>query len=114
VRSITNAHGSCHDHKNSLIPSVVLGLNVLTTRTHPFHPSIVPGLNVLTTRTHSLIPSIYPSTAPGLNVYDIRIPCEVPGLCYDFSGVEAFLTRPDVLEVRGGASTRVCVFLFSN
>jgi hypothetical protein len=31
-------------------------------------------------------------------VYDIRIPCEVPGLCYDFANVESFLARPEVLE----------------
>lgn len=32
----------------------------------------------------------HPTTkySTGLNVYDIRIPCEVPGLCYDFSNVE--------------------------
>jgi len=29
-------------------------------------------------------------------VYDIRIPCEVPGLCYDFSHVETFLQDPEV------------------
>ena len=33
----------------------------------------------------------------GLNPYDIRIPCEVPGLCYNFSNVEAFLANPEVL-----------------
>lgn len=31
-------------------------------------------------------------------MYDIRIPCEVPGLCYDFANVESFLARPEVLE----------------
>lgn len=42
----------------------------------------------------------------GLNPYDIRIPCEVPGLCYNFSNVETFLADPQVLEqlhVRVGA-----------
>jgi cathepsin A (carboxypeptidase C) len=34
----------------------------------------------------------------GLNPYDIRIPCEVPGLCYNFSNVETFLANPAVLE----------------
>ncbi|GAB5036980.1 serine carboxypeptidase [Nannochloropsis oceanica] len=37
----------------------------------------------------------------GLNVYDIRIPCEVPGLCYDFSHVETFLQDPEVLCALG-------------
>ncbi|EWM30035.1 serine carboxypeptidase [Nannochloropsis gaditana] len=37
----------------------------------------------------------------GLNVYDIRIPCEVPGLCYDFSRVETFLQNPEVLCALG-------------
>jgi len=42
----------------------------------------------------------------GLNPYDIRIPCEVPGLCYNFSNVETFFNDPSVLEqlhVRIGA-----------
>jgi cathepsin A (carboxypeptidase C) len=30
----------------------------------------------------------------GLNPYDIRIPCEVPGLCYDFSNIDAFMAAP--------------------
>jgi len=32
----------------------------------------------------------------GLNVYDIRIPCKVPGLCYNFSQATAFMNRADV------------------
>jgi hypothetical protein len=41
--------------------------------------------------------SLHASLCPlGLNVYDIRIPCEVPGLCYDFSRVETFLQNPEV------------------
>ena len=42
------------------------------------------------------MPSLPPSLLLGLNVYDIRIPCEVPGLCYDFSHVETFLQDPEV------------------
>ena len=40
----------------------------------------------------------------GLNVYDIRIPCKVPGLCYDFSKATAFLNRADVQQSLGVAS----------
>jgi len=29
----------------------------------------------------------------GLNPYDIRIPCEIPGLCYNFSMVCFYLQR---------------------
>jgi hypothetical protein len=29
--------------------------------------------------------------------YDMRIPCEVPGLCYDFSRIGKYLSRPEVL-----------------
>ena len=46
-----------------------------------------------------LPPSLPPSL--GLNVYDIRIPCEVPGLCYDFSNVETFLQDPEVRREEG-------------
>jgi len=48
---------------------------------------------------YTLPPSLPPS--PGLNVYDIRIPCEVPGLCYDFSHVETFLQDPEVRREGG-------------
>lgn len=41
-------------------------------------------------------PPCMPLCPLGLNVYDIRIPCEVPGLCYDFSRVETFLQNPEV------------------
>lgn len=33
-----------------------------------------------------------------LNSYDIRIKCEVPGLCYDFSRFDVFLNKPEVLK----------------
>ena len=39
-----------------------------------------------------------PYYATGLNPYDIRIPCEVPGLCYNFSMVDIWLTDPAVLS----------------
>ena len=51
------------------------------THRHSFHSSNHPPILLL-----------------GLNVYDIRIPCEVQGLCYDFSHVETFLSDPAVLE----------------
>jgi len=34
-------------------------------------------------------------------VYDIRIPCESPPLCYDFSQSDVFLNRADVQETLG-------------
>ena len=37
----------------------------------------------------------------GLNTYDIRIPCKVPGLCYDFSQVKTFLDSPTVQQRLG-------------
>ena len=40
----------------------------------------------------------------GLNVYDVRIPCKVPGLCYDFSKATAFLNRADVQQSLGVAA----------
>jgi len=39
-----------------------------------------------------------PYEATGLNVYDIRIPCEVPGLCYNFTNTEIFFNLPSTLE----------------
>lgn len=39
--------------------------------------------------------------APRFNVYDIREKCEHPPLCYDFSAVDKFLARDDVIEALG-------------
>jgi len=39
--------------------------------------------------------------APRFNVYDIRKKCEHPPLCYDFSNIDKFLAREDVLEALG-------------
>jgi hypothetical protein len=39
---------------------------------------------------------IGPYEATGLNPYDFRIPCEVPGLCYDESAVTAFFNDPAI------------------
>jgi len=38
---------------------------------------------------------------PKFNVYDIRIPCDSPPLCYDFSASDTFLNREDVQAVLG-------------
>ena len=38
---------------------------------------------------------------PKFNVYDIRIPCENPPLCYDFSPMDTFLNRADVQQALG-------------
>eukprot|EP00666_Eupelagonemidae_sp_cell4sb_P016631 gene16631-20074_t len=37
-----------------------------------------------------------PYQLSGRNVYDMRIPCEVKPLCYDFSNVATYLKRADV------------------
>lgn len=44
---------------------------------------------------------IEPYQLSGMNVYDMRMPCEVPGLCYDFSNVDKYLQRPEVLQYLG-------------
>ena len=38
---------------------------------------------------------------PKVNVYDIRIPCDTPPLCYDFSASDNFLNRADVQKTLG-------------
>jgi cathepsin A (carboxypeptidase C) len=42
-----------------------------------------------------------PYEETGLNPYDIRIPCEVPPLCYDFSGITSFLNSASVQSAIG-------------
>jgi len=41
----------------------------------------------------------------GLNPYDIRIPCQVPGLCYNFTQATNFMNRPDVQRALGVQGT---------
>jgi carboxypeptidase C (cathepsin A) len=36
-----------------------------------------------------------------INVYDVRIPCEVEPLCYDLSAAETFLNQKDVKKALG-------------
>jgi serine carboxypeptidase-like clade 4 len=47
------------------------------------------------------IPSSLLEAAGDVNVYDIRKPCAVPGLCYDFSHVETFLNNPSTRAALG-------------
>jgi len=51
---------------------------------------------------------IAPYQLSGMNVYDMRIPCDqsAGGLCYDFSNIKAFLSRPEVLEYLGVGEDR--------
>jgi len=42
-----------------------------------------------------------PYQATGMNPYDMRVKCAVPPLCYDFSNVARFLSRPEVLKILG-------------
>lgn len=42
-----------------------------------------------------------PYSATGLNSYDIREPCAVPPLCYDFSNIDKYLAQPEVLQALG-------------
>ena len=44
---------------------------------------------------------IGPYEATGLNPYDIRIPCEVPGLCYDESHITAFFNDATIQKALG-------------
>lgn len=44
---------------------------------------------------------VEPYALSGRNVYDMRIPCEVPPLCYNFSNHAVFLARPDVQAALG-------------
>lgn len=39
--------------------------------------------------------------SPKFNTYDIRKKCDVPPLCYDFSKVDKFLAKPEVVEALG-------------
>lgn len=44
---------------------------------------------------------VEPYTLTKRNVYDMRIDCEFPPLCYDFSNVDTFLAQPRVQQILG-------------
>eukprot|EP01102_Stenamoeba_stenopodia_P011268 TRINITY_DN3445_c0_g3_i1.p1 TRINITY_DN3445_c0_g3~~TRINITY_DN3445_c0_g3_i1.p1 ORF type:complete len:474 (-),score=122.85 TRINITY_DN3445_c0_g3_i1:187-1539(-) len=44
---------------------------------------------------------IGPVQATGVNLYDVRIPCAVPPLCYDFSYVDKFVTAKSTRDAIG-------------
>jgi len=44
---------------------------------------------------------LIPYTLTGLNPYDMRIKCAKPPLCYDFSNVGTYLSRPEVQKTLG-------------
>ena len=48
-----------------------------------------------------------PYFSTGLNPYDIRIPCQVPGLCYNLSTSHNFFNRPDVQAALGVAGKNI-------
>mmetsp|Transcript_23277 Transcript_23277/g.69716 ORF Transcript_23277/g.69716 Transcript_23277/m.69716 type:complete len:434 (+) Transcript_23277:141-1442(+) len=47
-----------------------------------------------------------PYTLTGMNPYDMRLKCEVPPLCYDFSNVATYLDRDDVRAALGVGDRR--------
>lgn len=53
-----------------------------------------------------------PYMMSGYNQYDMRIKCQVPGLCYDFSNVGKYLGREDVLNYLGvkGIQWKSCAY----
>merc|ERR1712232_1118703 len=44
---------------------------------------------------------LVPYQMTGFNPYDMRIKCEKPPLCYDFSSVSTFLNAPDTQKQLG-------------
>lgn len=50
---------------------------------------------------------VSPFQQSGLNTYDIRIPCEVPGLCYDFGLETALLNEPAIMQQLGVNTAKV-------
>jgi len=44
---------------------------------------------------------VEPYSLTGMNVYDMRIKCEHPPLCYDFSNVATYLKQASVQEILG-------------
>jgi len=60
----------------------------------------VPATCVLAIDTCN-IGLLLPYTFTDMNPYDMREKCKVPPLCYDFSNVGTYLSRPDVMKTLG-------------
>jgi cathepsin A (carboxypeptidase C) len=59
-----------------------------------------------------------PYQASGKNPYDMRIKCQVPPLCYDFSNVETYLNNADIQKTLGvskkwGSCNKAVTLLFA-
>lgn len=74
------------------------------------HPCLEKISHCTSNKTYSACAEAYsfcseafigPYQGTGMNVYDQRIKCEVPGLCYDFSGPTSWLNSADVQRQLG-------------
>lgn len=62
---------------------------------------IKTGANKIAYDTCELAVDSILGNPPKWNVYDIRLPCSTPPLCYDLSFVDTFLTQSSVLQALG-------------
>jgi len=67
--------------------------------------NLVGGFSCDSARDYCSQALIFPIELAGWNVYDVRIKCQKPPLCYDFSKIGAFLNRADVREKLGVPTT---------
>lgn len=63
--------------------------------------SIVVANDVCGLYTELVLAAAEAKVGHSINVYDIRIPCDVPPLCYDFSNVDTFLNSAKVQAALG-------------
>lgn len=85
-----------------------LALQFMKAAVHPCVSAIEacngPNANIASCQEALVICNVglmLPYQATGMNVYDMRIKCEVPPLCYDFSQVADYLNDPKVQKALG-------------
>jgi cathepsin A (carboxypeptidase C) len=93
---------STNDHKPAVSEVEYLAMKAAV-------PSCITQITACQTNTTACLQAtdicnlalVEPYQLSGRNVYDMRVPCETPPLCYDFSNVATYLAREDVQSALG-------------
>jgi len=88
---------SVYERMKKATPACIREIEICNDRSEPEKAKAA----CLTALNQCNIDLVVPYTSSGYNVYDMRIKCEVPGLCYDFSNVQKFLNLRRVQEHLG-------------
>lgn len=98
--------------KLALVPCQMLIARCAGTEQAAFHAAVLSGrrpssfnesewISCILAYQECNLGEVLPIQLTGVNLYDVRKPCEVPPLCYDMSDVGELLNRADIKEALG-------------